>query len=236
MSNNKIKNIELKEGLIASLPIVIGYFPIAIAFGLMAKNISLSLWDASLLSIFVYAGASQFMALELIYAGVSPLNIILATFLLNIRHMMMTASLSVDFKGIPKKSLPLIGFGITDETFSVISFNKDKISLLFVGVVCLLSYLSWVAGTIAGYAIGEILPETLQDSLSIGLYAMFAALLFPEIKKSKKTWLISLMAAAIYAIIYYINVLNSGWDIIVAIVLSSWIGVLVFGEAEEVEN
>lgn len=233
---NKSKYVGLKEGFIASLPIVIGYFPIAIAFGLMAKNTSLSLWDASLLSILVYAGASQFMALELIYAGVSPLNIIIATFLLNIRHMMMTASLSIDFKDIPKRALPLIGFGITDETFSVISFNKDKISLPFVSIVCLLSYLSWGLGTIVGYAIGEIVPATLQSSLSIGLYAMFAALLFPEIKKSNRTLFIALLAAAIYAVIYYTNILNSGWDIIAAIVLSSWIGVLVFEEHEEVES
>lgn len=233
---NKSKYVGLKEGFIASLPIVIGYFPIAIAFGLMGKNTSLAFWDVGLLSILVYAGASQFMALELIFAGVSPLNIIIATFLLNIRHMMMTASLSVEFKDIPKRVLPLIGFGITDETFSVISFNKEKISLPFVAIVCLLSYLSWSLGTIVGYGIGEILPETLQSSLSIGLYAMFAALLFPEIKKSNKTLLIALVAAAIYALIYYTNILKSGWDIIVAIVLSSWIGVLVFGEDKEGGN
>ncbi len=233
---DKRKYVQLKEGFIASLPIVVGYFPIAIAFGLMAKNISLSLWDASLLSILVYAGASQFMALELIYAGVSPINIVIATFLLNIRHMMMTASLSVEFDHIPRKSLPIIGFGITDETFSVISFNKDKISLPFVSIICLLSYLSWCLGTIVGYGVGKILPQSLQSSLSIGLYAMFAALLFPEFKNSNKSLFIALMAAAIYVVIYYTNILNSGWDIIVAIILSSWLGVLVFGQKEEVEN
>ncbi|NLY66154.1 MAG: AzlC family ABC transporter permease [Tissierellia bacterium] len=235
MENKTLKD-NIKEGFVASLPIVIGYFPIAIAFGLMAKNISLTIWDTSLLSILVYAGASQFMALELILAGVSPLNIVIATFLLNIRHMMMTASLSVEFENIPRKSLPIIGFGITDETFSVISFNKDKINLPYVSIICLLSYLSWVAGTVIGYGVGEILPESLQTSLSIGLYAMFAALLFPEFKNSNKTLLIALIAAAIYIIIYYTNILNSGWDIIAAIVLSSWIGVLVFAKNEEVRN
>lgn len=65
---------------------------------------------------------------------------------------------------------------------------------------------------------------------------MFAALLFPEFKNSNKTLLIALIAAAIYIIIYYTNILNSGWDIIAAIVLSSWIGVLVFAKNEEVRN
>src|SRR5690554_5922052 len=109
------KNIkkEIKESIILALPIVIGYFPIAMAFGLLSKNTLLSFRDTSLLSSLVYAGASQFMALDLIKAGVSSSSIVLATFLLNLRHMMMTASLAVELKEIPKKYIPLVSFGIT---------------------------------------------------------------------------------------------------------------------------
>ena len=218
---------KIKDGLIASIPVAIGYFPVAMGFGLIAKNMSLSFSDTSLMSIMVYAGAAQFMALDLIRAGVSYAGIILATFLLNLRHMMMSASLAVEFKNIPKKFLPLIGFGITDEAFSVISFNKDKIDLVFVSTVVLISYGSWIAGTLVGFAIGEILPKSLQSSLSIGLYAMFAALLFPEIKKSNKTLILGLMAAGIYAVLYYLNLFASGWDIILAIIISSALGVTI---------
>ena len=230
-----IKSIkrEIKESIVFALPIVIGYFPIAMAFGLLSKNTLLSLRDTSLLSLLVYAGASQFMALDLINAGVASGSIILATFLLNLRHMMMSASLAVEFRDIPKKYISLISFGITDETFSVISFNKEKISLGFVLFLNLLSYASWNIGTIIGYGVGEILPFSLQSSLNVGLYAMFAALLFPEIKKSKNILLISLIAVIVYVILFYSKLFSSGWDIIVAVIISSLLGLKLINNSKE---
>ena len=76
----KSTHYKVKQGIVVALPIIIGYFPIAMAFGLMAKNTSISFLDTSLFSMMVFAGASQFMALDLIGAGVTWANIILATF------------------------------------------------------------------------------------------------------------------------------------------------------------
>lgn len=237
MESAKNTKDKIKEAIIIGLPIVIGYFPIAMAFGLLSKNTSISFRDTSLLSMMVYAGASQFMALDLMSAGVTAANIILATFLLNLRHMMMSASLAVEFKGIPKKYLPVLAFGITDETFSVISFNKEKITLPFVFTINVLAYCSWALGTMVGYAVGEILPVSLQTSLSIGLYAMFASLLFPEIKKSRNILFLSIISALIYILIFYSNIFTSGWDIILGIIVSSILGVQFFNENnEEREN
>ncbi|CCQ94566.1 putative branched-chain amino acid permease (Azaleucine resistance) [[Clostridium] ultunense Esp] len=237
MESAKNTKDKIKEAIIIGLPIVIGYFPIAMAFGLLSKNTSISFMDTSLLSMMVYAGASQFMALDLMSAGVTAANIILATFLLNLRHMMMSASLAVEFKGIPKKYLPVLAFGITDETFSVISFNKEKITLPFVFAINVLAYCSWALGTMVGYAVGEILPVSLQTSLSIGLYAMFASLLFPEIKKSRNILFLSIISALIYILIFYSNIFTSGWDIILGIIVSSILGVQFFNENnEEREN
>ncbi len=226
MTDNKIRK-EIKDGITMALPIVIGYFPIAMAFGLLSKNSLISLRDTSMLSSVVYAGASQFMAIDLISAGVSYGSIVLATFLLNLRHMMMTAALSMDFQDIPRKYLPFIAYGITDESFSVISFNKDKIGVWFVLVLNTLAYLSWNIGTIIGYFVGEILPNNLQSSLSVGLYAMFASLLFPEFKKERSIIVVSLISVIVYLGIHYSGLFSLGWDIIFGVVISSIIGVLV---------
>lgn len=207
----------------------------AMAFGLLAKNTAITFKDTSLFSVLVFAGASQFMALDLIGAGVSSINIVIATFLLNLRHLMMSAALSLDMKEIPKKYLPFIAFGITDESFSVISFNKDKISLPFLLIVNGLSYLSWVIGTMVGYGIGEVLPLSLQASMGVGLYAMFSALLTPELARSKEVLKISLMAAAIYAAFYYGGFFTAGWDLVLAIVLSSLLGLVIFKGEESHE-
>lgn len=228
MENKKINKFTFKATFAITLPLIIGYFPVAMAFGLLAKNTALSFKDTSLMSVFVFAGASQFMALDLIAAGASTGNIIFATFLLNLRHLMMSASLSLDLKEIPKRFIPLVAFGITDESFSVISFNKDKINLPFLLILNGLSYASWVVGTMLGFLVGEILPATLQASMGIGLYAMFAALLTPELAKSKEILYLSLIAGLIYTVTFYLNLFSSGWDIIVSIVLSSFVAVILF--------
>ena len=85
MKRDKDIKKEIKESIILALPIVIGYFPIAMAFGLLSKNTLLSFRDTSFLSLLVYAGASQFMALDLIYAG-NKWQYYTCYFLLNLRH------------------------------------------------------------------------------------------------------------------------------------------------------
>lgn len=228
MEKNNKNKFSFKETFAIALPLMIGYFPVGMTFGLLAKNTSISLRDTSLMSMMVFAGASQFMALDLIAAGVSTVNIIFATFLLNLRHMMMSASLSLDLKEIPKKYMPLVAFGITDESFSVISFNKDMINLPFLLLLNGLSYLSWVISTTLGYLVGEILPASLQASMGIGLYAMFAALLTPELARSREILYLSIIAGLIYTAIFYLNLFSSGWDIIISIILSSAIALILF--------
>lgn len=227
---------EIKEGFISAMPMIIGYFPIAMAFGLLAKNTQLNFRDTTLFSAMVFAGASQFMALDLIAAGVSFGSIILATFLLNLRHVVMSASLSLRLKDVKRSYLPLIAFGITDESFSVASFRKEKLTVAYVLVLFFTSYGSWLLGTLAGYLVGGILPVSLQSSLSIGLYAMFVGILIPEIKGSRNILYLAIISAIIYSLTYYTGVLHSGWDIILAIVVSSVVGVFIFTDELAGEN
>jgi 4-azaleucine resistance transporter AzlC len=229
-------NSNIKEGILSASPVVIGYLPVSIAFGLLAKNTGISFVDTGLFSIIVFAGASQFMALDLISAGVSAGSIILSTFLLNLRHLMMTASLSVKMDNIKKPYLPIIAYGITDETFSVLSFKEGQLSLLYILTVNILSNLSWVLGTIIGFLVGEIIPKALQSSLSIGLYAMFVSLLFPNFKKENKILILSILTAIIYILIFTTKIFTSGWDIVIGIILSSALGVCIFNKDKEVEE
>ena len=87
-----------------------------------------------------------------------------------------------------------------------------------------------------GYLIGEVLPTSLQSSLSVGLYALFAALLFPEIKKSNQTLLLSGISAIIYILLFYSKIFASGWDIILGILISASIGIIVFkNDVEDID-
>ncbi|HHX69762.1 MAG: AzlC family ABC transporter permease [Miniphocaeibacter sp.] len=218
---------DIKKGIAISLPVGIGYISIAIAFGLLARNSGLTLLDTFLFSAMVFAGASQFMAIELIVAGVPTLGIAISVFLLNLRLLVMATSLGVKMEKVNKKSIPLVGFLLTDESFSVLSFTRETISTAYAIFVELIPYLFWVGFTVIGYLVGDILPEKLKMSLEIGLTAMFIALLIPSLKKNLKGIVVSLIAALIYIAIFYLNILPTGWDIVVGILLSTLIGYIL---------
>ena len=112
----------------------------ALTFGLLAKTAGLSLIEATAMSMFVYAGASQYMALSLITAGVAPLLIVTSTFVVNIRHFLMTAALNEKMQPGRNGVKATYAFGITDETFSMLATGKKgKISTAFAFGVALIA-------------------------------------------------------------------------------------------------
>ncbi|GLI55201.1 autotransporter [Propionigenium maris DSM 9537] len=230
---------ELKRGVIMGVPIALGYIPIAMTFGVLSKTAGVTLGESFLFSSMVYAGASQFMAINMIMLGSGFLQIVIATLLLNLRHFLMSASLSqrMDIKG--SKLLPFISFGVTDEAFSMASSCEGRIdTLLFMGIH-LIIYTSWVAGTILGYLAGEILPSSLSSSMVVGLYAMFIAILTPQMKGSKRISFLVFLSGLINTIIKSRELLPRGWDIVATISIVALIGTLteekkqgVIGERE----
>jgi len=208
----------LREGAVDGLPIVVGYFPVAMAFGLLARTADITLADACLFSLLVFAGASQFMAIDLIRAGIASVDIILATFLLNLRHLMMSAALAVRIRQVRRGFLPFIAFGVTDESFSVASLKTGELTASYLLALNGVAYCAWAAGTAAGYLFGNILPAAVQSSLGIGLYALFTAILVPAGRKSAGALAIALLAGLIYIALSRSGLLAPGWALIAAII------------------
>ena len=205
------------NGIRAGLSIAIGYFPIALTFGLLAKTAGLSMWEATAMSMFVFAGAAQYISLTLISTGVDPILIVLNTFVVNIRHFLMTASLNEKMQPDARWKKAIYAFGVTDETFSVLATQKrDNIRTSFAAGVILISYGSWVVFTALGHIIGANLPAFLQAAMSIALYAMFVGLLVPSMKGNRKVALLALFGAVIHCAFYWSGLLSTGWAILVA--------------------
>lgn len=210
-------NNSFVQGIKAGISIAIGYFPIALTFGLLAKTTGLSIIEATAMSIFVYAGASQYMALTLIAKGVDPILIVLNTFVVNIRHFLMTAALNEKMHSEKRWIKGIYAFGITDESFSILATQKDeKIHTSFAFGVALIAYSSWVIFTAVGHVIGANLPAFLQAAMSIALYAMFVGLLVPSMRGSRKVVMLALIAALINGFFYWSQLLSTGWAILVA--------------------
>lgn len=234
MKNNGLPG--LRQGAADGFPIVVGYFPVAMAFGLLARTTGVTLTDACLFSLVVFAGASQFMALDLIRAGIATVDIILATFLLNLRHFMMSAALAVRLKEVRRGLLPFIAFGVTDESFSVASLKAGEITAPYLLALNGVAYGSWAAGTVAGYLLGNILPAAVQGSLGVGLYALFTAILVPEIKKSAGALYIALLAGLLYIFIGRSGLISPGWGLIAAIIAAAAVGLFVVRDDEDGER
>ena len=210
------------SGLKAGTSIAIGYFPVALTFGLLAKTAGLSIIEATAMSLFVFAGASQYIALSLITAAVNPMLIVMNTFIVNIRHFLMTASLNE--KMMPEKRWikALYAFGITDESFSVLATSKkERVSTSFAFGVTFIAYASWVIFTAVGHVVGANLPIFLQAAMSIALYAMFVGLLVPSMKGNRKVVMLAGTAAAIHSFFYFTELLSTGWAILFSTLASA---------------
>lgn len=229
-----MNHTEFTSGLKSGISIAIGYFPVALTFGLLAKLTNLSLIETTAMSLLVYAGASQYIALGLIAAAVNPALIIMNTFIVNIRHFLMTAALTERMASEKRWVKAIYAFGITDETFSMLTTSKKgKISTAFAFGVTLISYASWVFFTAVGYIVGANLPLFLQAAMSIALYAMFIGLLVPSMKESRKVFMLASLAGAIHCFLYFTNLLSTGWAILVATLTSSIVIEIVYIKHEK---
>lgn len=223
-------------GLRDAFPIMLGYFSVAMAFGLLVKSADLHLKDAVLFSTVVFAGASQFMVLNMLINGISIVSIVTATFLVNFRHFIMSASLSSRLIKPHKWQIPFIAFGVTDETFSVVMAREGDLAPVYVMAVSFFSYISWGSGTVAGFLLGTIIPDALGDSLGMGLYVLFMSLLVPEIKKAPKILWVALSAGVLNSVLRFIPFIGSSWSLVLGVILSALIFSFILPQGTEVSN
>ncbi len=213
------KQSEFIRGIMAGLSIALGYMPVALTFGFIAETTGLTLIETIGMSAFVFAGASQYMSLSLLAIGTGTLEIIFTTFIINIRHLLMSTAINEK----AEKDHPVIkavyAFGMTDEVFAVTSTKEGKLTSFYILGVALIAYSSWVINSGIGYIVGTSLPEIVQQSMSIALYALFIALLVPSLKKQRKIIWLAVSAAVLNAI--FSLFLPSGWSIIVATLTSA---------------
>jgi 4-azaleucine resistance transporter AzlC len=218
--------------------IALGYIPIAITFGILAKTNGISEKIAILMSVMVFAGASQFVAINLLKLGTGLWEIVITTFIVNLRHFLMSASVAEKIKNkVPPKWIPLLSFGITDETFSFISLtDKENLSTGYILGINTIAYSAWVGGTAVGVYLGKGLPTIIQNSMGIALYAMFIGLLIPSIKRSKEIAIVSLLAIIVSSSLHWgpsvLAQIPQGWKIIIITIIASALGAYLFPEEE----
>lgn len=226
----------IKRGIAVGFPIMLGYLPIAITYGVLAKQSGLSLFELTMMSVLVFAGASQFMGANMVAVGAGTIEIIIATFVLNFRHFVMSLSFINRLRAIAPKWRAFLSLGLTDETFAVSSLHtkeaEEEKGAYFYLSLFLTAYLSWVAGSFLGGVLGEVIPEKLSQSMGIALYAMFIGLLIPSVKKEIKVGLVAIIAMLIHVLCSYVLNMSSGWAIVFGTIIGGFSGVFLL-EGEE---
>lgn len=218
-------------GARASIPIAFGFIPVGIAYALLAKQAGLTSLQTCLMSLGVFAGAAQIMAVGMISQGALLSLIILATFILNLRHFIMSTCIMKKLKSVSLPKKMIAAFGITDETFSVFTSLKQETSFRFFLGLMLGSYLSWNLGTWLGVLFSDFMPVKLSASFGIALYALFIALLIPSLSKNQSLGLLSIGSALINAL--FSLFLSSSTALILSTLIGAWIGTFFIQWKEE---
>lgn len=223
---------EFIEGSRLSIPIALGYFPVSFTFGLMAVRGGIPVWIVILISMTNLTSAGQFAGTNLIIAGAGLPEIAITTFVINIRYMLMSLSLSQKLaEKVSYFCRWVMAFGVTDETFTVAAMQNREITFSFMAGLEVLPYIGWAAGTATGAIVCSLLPVTLQNSMGIALYAMFIALVIPAAKKSRAALVVAASAILVSAIIKWLPALSfisGGWRIIIATGIACTLGAKLF--------
>ncbi|MBQ7883451.1 MAG: AzlC family ABC transporter permease [Phascolarctobacterium sp.] len=223
MSNSNFKT-EFINGMRAGSPIIFGFIPVGIAFAIMARQAGFSILQTCGFSINVYAGASQMMAVGMHNQGASIFAIILATFFLNFRHLIMSTCVFERMQPASSKLKLLASFGVTDESFALFTTEKEERCTIayFLGMNCVM-YTSWNLGTCIGAIASDFLPVIITASFGIAFYAMFIALLTPNIKTNFRLGILVVLTAICNTAL--VQIIPPSWAMIISTLVCAFIGI-----------
>ena len=180
----KISKETWKLAFVKSLPIMCSYFFLGAAYGIMMEETGFPWYVALLLSMTVYTGAFQFVLITFLSTGASLLTIAITALLMNSRQSFYSLTFLNDFKRMGKRKLYMI-HSLTDETYAVSCTlelpRKEKEDTMF--GVALLSHCYWMAATVAGAVLGQLIPFELEG-IDFCMTALFVIIFMDQWKKA----------------------------------------------------
>jgi 4-azaleucine resistance transporter AzlC len=208
----------VREGLVASLALVPSVFVYGTVFGGLAVQAGLRPLEVWGMSLLVFAGASQFVAVPMLAAGAPALAIVLTTYVINMRHYLMAATLAPSFRSFPRGWLALVAHVINDESFAVaVARRHPPDPWVFIGSAVAVSG-AFMAGVGVGTPLGGLVADPARWGLDFAFPAVFLALVALQLRRAAD-WLVAL-AAAVLAVAVAL-VLPGTWHIVVAGVVVS---------------
>lgn len=167
-----------------SLPIMAGYGILGFGFGLLLQSKGYNVLWALAMSIFIYAGSMQYVAIDLLSSGAGLIATAIMTFMVNARHLFYGLSMIVRYRDMGKAK-PYMIFGLTDECYSVVSHVEvpeevDKKYFYF--IFTLLNHLYWITGSVAGSLFGSLVPINTKG-VDFSMTALFVVIVVDNLMK-----------------------------------------------------
>ena len=172
-----MKKQAIRSAFLDTVPVMTGYLFLGFGFGIVLHQIGYGVLWAGAMSLFIYAGSMQYMAVSLLTSGVGLLTTALTTFVVNARHLFYGISMIDAYKGAGKKK-PYLIFALTDETYSLVSADRVPEGISKHGycfLVSLFDHIYWVSGTVLGSLAGSLLPIN-YEGIEFVLTALFVTI------------------------------------------------------------
>jgi len=207
-----------RSGARAGLPVVLGYLGIGIAAGVVERSAGLSYAEVLLLSTVLYAGSAQFVVASMLTLGNPAPAIVATVFLLNLRHLLLSAALAPALRKVPAWKNALIGLQLTDETF-VVASGRSTLTAAWMAGLNLAAWSTWAAANLLGAALSGAAGDT--RALAFALPCMFAGLLVLQAKAVQERWVLFAVLGVSAAVAGVLRLVSPGPQ---AIILSTVLG------------
>jgi 4-azaleucine resistance transporter AzlC len=210
------------DGVKAEIPLLIGVFPFGMIYGALALNAGLSAFASQMMSSMVFAGSAQFITTQLVSEATPGFVIIMTIAVVNLRHMLYSASLAPYLKHLSTKWKVLLSYLLTDEAYapSILHYEKEEVkpnSHWFLLGAGLALWINWQLSTAIGIFLGAKIPDRLQ--LDFALPLTFIAMVVPVLKKTP------FIAAALSAGI--VALLANNLPFKLGLILAALVGIIV---------
>ena len=217
-----------------TIPVLTGYLFIGIAFGVMYAEKGYSFLWAILMSVMVYAGSGQYLAVNFFVPGISFVQVIFLTFMVNVRHIFYGISLLEKFNKMGIKRWYMI-FGLTDETYSLLcttNVPKDVDENKFLFAISVMDHSYWVLGSAIGAIAGTVLP-IISEGIDFAMTALFVVIFIEQWmdRKNRVPEIIGVIVAIVALILFGAS--NFVLPAMLAIVALLFVGRKKLGKEEE---
>lgn len=178
----------IKNAFISTIPVLTGYLVLGFGFGIILKSSGYGILLALIMSLFIYAGSMQYVAVGLLTSGASWIVAAFTTLMVNARHLFYGISMLDRYKGTGKRK-PYLIFALTDETYSLLCNENQKIEeeqkKNYYFFVSLFNHIYWVLGSVIGALIGTIVNFN-TEGIDFALTALFITIFVEQWLSSKK--------------------------------------------------